>query len=151
MIREANELDILALGHIADVYVKEDKEHLALAYNRQKMMTSFINAMLSPDHNIFVAEVEGKIVGFMWSLVTSLPWSHELLGLDNIFYVLPEYRGKAGVGLIKAHESWCFSRGAKQVAISVASGIHPERTAVLFSRLGYHAVGFQYRKEIQNV
>ena len=148
MIRQAQDLDIFRLAELAEVYASEDESHLCLPYCRKHMMMNSANSMLDPSHNILVSIEGGRIVGFIWGVVTSLPWTPAKLGIDNIFYVLPEFRGKHGVLLIRAYEKWCISLGAEQIAISVSSSINVERTCKLFSRLGFEQQGYQYRKEV---
>lgn len=149
MIRRAIELDIFRLGVLADKYAKEDESHLSLPYDREHMMMNFASALQDTSHNILVSVQGNEIVGFIWGTVTCLPWTPAKLGLDNIFYVLPEYRGRHGVLLIRAYEEWCIQEGAGQISISVASGINVERTCKLFKRMGFKPTGYQYRKEVQ--
>jgi GNAT superfamily N-acetyltransferase len=149
MIRQANELDILALAKLAKDYAEEANHHDSLEFDMQYAMMSVATSFMHPDHCFLVAVQEGKLVGFLWGLVTPLPWSPALIAIDNVLYIKPELRGKAhGVRLIRKYEQWAEGRGAKQVSISIASGITEDATCNLYRKLGYHLVGSQFRKEI---
>lgn len=149
MIRQANELDILKLAQLAEAYSKEVNHHDNLEFDMEYAMMSVVTSFMHPEHCFFVAVVNGEIIGFLWGLVTPLPWSPALIAIDNVLYVKPESRGTAhGARLIRKYEQWAKSRGAKQISISIASGITDEATCNLYKILGYNLIGSQYRKEV---
>lgn len=149
MVREATELDLLKLMELGRDYALEANYHDSLPYDEEFAVNSAINSLLHPNYNIFVAVHEGEVVGFLWGSVSPMPWSPALIAIDNILYIKPEHRGRIlGVRLIKAYEEWAIGMGAKQVSISIASGLNEDKTCKLYERLGYHSVGRQYRKEV---
>lgn len=149
MVREANELDLMRLMELGRAYAVEADHHDSLPYDDNFAVNSAINSLLHPDYCILVVESEGEIVGFLWGAVSPLPWSPHLIAFDQVLYIQPECRGmKLGIQLIKAYEEWAIGRGAKQVSISIASGITEEKTKQFYSNMGYHHVGTQYRKEV---
>ncbi len=94
-----------------------------------------------------VAEHDGKIVGFMSGWVYQLYFSKTLSAQNNLWYVLPEYRGgMIGVRLLKMFESWAFDKGAKILVGGTSSGISMPRSNKLIEKFGYEPVGSEYRK-----
>ena len=150
MIRAAHELDVPRLAVLAELYTSEVHHHDSMTFDLEFAMSNIATAMMHEDSCILVCvDKSGEVIGFFWGFVTPLPWSRELIGIDNVLYVMPSVRGKAhGVRLIKAYEQWVKRRGAKQVSLSIASGITEEATGKLYQRMGYEKIGFQYRKEI---
>jgi GNAT superfamily N-acetyltransferase len=94
-----------------------------------------------------VAEHDGKVVGFMSGWVYQLYFSKTLSAQNNLWYVLPEYRGgMIGVRLLKMFESWAFDKGAKILVGGTSSGISMPRSNKLIEKFGYEPVGSEYRK-----
>jgi len=101
------------------------------------------------DSVILLAFSDSIPAGFLWGGCYEIPWSDKKLAMDTLLYVKPEFRGtKAGWLLMLAWERWAKEQGAVEVQISIASGIHEERTGSFYERLGYTKTGTQYRKEV---
>jgi GNAT superfamily N-acetyltransferase len=150
MIRDGVLLDSLrCCGELGPLYAAEARYHDSLTYDVEFCMTTMALSLKDPDNIFLVAVREGIVIGFLWGQTSYLPWSKELIATDNVFYILPEFRGGLyGVKLIRRYEEIAKERGAKQIALSIASGITEGRTSELYTHLGYHKVGIQHRKEL---
>jgi len=149
MVRFANELDIMRLAHLAELYSKEASNHDKLGFDIDYSIQNVSISMCSPLNYLSVVVVDGEVKGFLWAIATTLPWSKETIVFDNILYMLPEIRGSYNViSLIRHYESWCESVGAAYCCLSTASGIGTDRTCALYERMGYNPVGYQFRKEL---
>jgi hypothetical protein len=149
MVRYANELDILRLAVLAELYSKEAGNHDSFPFDVGLSIRNVSMAMTSPNNYIGVLIDGCEIIGFLWAVATQMPWSHSTVVFDNILYLLPEKRGGyKAASLIRHYESWCKSVGAVTCSMSTASGIGTDRTCALFERLGYSKVGVQFRKEL---
>tara|TARA_R110000782_G_scaffold75719_1_gene151094 strand:+ start:423 stop:896 length:474 start_codon:yes stop_codon:yes gene_type:complete len=96
---------------------------------------------------LFVAECDGNVIGFMSGWVDQLYFSKTLAAQNNLWYVLPKYRGgMIGVRLLKMFESWASEKGAKFLVGGTSSGIAMPRANKLIERFGYEPVGSEYRK-----
>ena len=149
MIRPMCELDIPKLASLGIDYAKEANNHDVFKYDIDTAMLNLAISIIDPDSCIFVAVKENEVIGFLWGLVSPLPWSTGKLAVDNILYVVPCCRGEIhGVRLIRAYEQWAKTKNASQVSISIASSITEDRTCNLYERLGYSYIGSQFRKDI---
>lgn len=149
-VRQATEWDLPAVIQLSLAYAEEADHHDNFTFDPELAALHGITAVRDPNSCFLVSVYEGKVVGFLWAILTTLPWSRTPIALDNILYVSPDYRGKQGMYLIRAYEKWAQECGAVEVNVSIASGITNERTESLYERLGYTKVGTSYRKEIPN-
>lgn len=135
---------------MAEDYAREVGKHSEITYSTEKAMQSAMSSLFSPSLTLKVCVLEGKMVGFIWACVGPLfIWSEDIVAMDQILYVKPEYRGtRAGVSLIKAYLSWAKDMGAKEARISCGSGIHEERTNALYEKLGFLRVGAYHRRPL---
>lgn len=148
MIRRATELDLFRLLRLAQKYREESKGYENHTIDETFAVTNAALSILDPNQCIFVAVARQEVVGLIWGLVTSLVWSPKKIAMDQMLYVLPEYRGRLGVRLIKTYLGWAKEVGAEEVFISSASRVNEDRTFRLFERLGFNQHGRQYRKEL---
>lgn len=146
--RQATLLDMLLIAPLASRYAQEANTKgfpVELDYSLQQAALTVMN-----DDGCFLIVFDGsEAVGFLWGFCCQLPWNPTKLAMDTLLYVEPQYRGsRAGYMLVRAWESWAQERGAKAVQLSVASGIHEEKTGEFYQRMGYTHIGTEYRKEL---
>jgi len=148
-VRQATLLDLLLITPLAELYVKEAKQHDQYTFDLQTSLHNASSTIMSEDGCFLVAIDKGLVVGFLWGHAANLPWSRKILAFDTILYVRPDKRkySSAGYKLMKHWEQWAKERGAEEVQISIASGIHEEDTLKFYKKLGYHYIGTQLRKE----
>jgi len=90
-----------------------------------------------------------EAVGICMGWVEETFFGPDLVGHQHIFYVTPSHRGRfLGPQMMRAWEEWCRMKGAKELWVSQATGIASERTAKLFTRLGYRVLGVIARKGV---
>ena len=148
MLREANHLDCLVLAQMGWDYHAEVGNHTSVPYCEKTSLLRTLQAVDDPNQLLLVYDKEG-IKGFIWAIVgPMLPWSPEPVAMDFILYVVPGARGSMiGFRLISYYQDWAFSKGAREVRISVASGINEERTSAFYERMGFLPTGKQFNKE----
>lgn len=148
IVRQATLLDLLSLAPLADLYAQEAKGHDEFTVDLEHCLSNSAMTIMSDDGCFLVAYEGTQPVGFLWGYATSMPWSKKKVAFDNILYTIPTKRnGKAGVMLMKEWELWAKERGAVAVQISIASGIHEEKTINFYKKMGYSYIGTQLRKE----
>lgn len=146
MIRQACFLDIPEIINLGCRYVEEEVRvvaHHSAEWNAEMSACGLIDAYSRPDQFLYVAVVDGEIVGFLWAVAHQLaPWNPAMVASDYLFYIVPERRGTMlGVRLIKAYKSWAESLACVEARLSIASGIHEEQTGKLYQRLGFSSFG----------
>lgn len=80
-----------------------------------------------------------KITGVLLGIVDRLWWSKARYATDLVFYCED---GKSGLPLLRSFVTWAWTvPGVIEVTCAQSSGIHVERTAVLYRRCGFTKVG----------
>lgn len=148
-IRQANLMDVMPMAQLAEVYSQEAPQMKLHTLDIPTLMASYFNTILSPDGYLAVMEIDGKIVGGMWGMMSTMPWSAVKVAQDIILFVKKEYRGQGNL-LVDDWVCWAESNGAKEVVLSTASGIKPESFGRLMKRKGFSLQGHTYSKEINN-
>lgn len=146
MIRQACFLDIPAIINLGCRYVEEEVRpvaHHSAAWDAELSACGLIDAYSSPEQFLYVAVVDGELVGFLWAVSHQLaPWNPARVASDYLFYIVPERRGTMlGVRLIKAYTAWAKSISCVEARLSIASGINEEKMGKLYQRLGYSPFG----------
>lgn len=145
MLRRANKDDIQAMVELVIPYLAESSWS-RMEYNRNKT-ADFLEDLMDDNGFLVVAEREGKIIGGMVGDIVR-PWfSDDLMGIEHILYVHPDYRmGRVPYQLIKAWTQWCIDNGAKQIRPMISSG---NFAAVrLYQAMGFQTVGGAFLMEV---
>ncbi|QGH45095.1 hypothetical protein [Ralstonia phage Reminis] len=147
-VRDATILDLLPLARLAESYLSEvrtmDNHPLCV----KTYMEGLAASILSDDGYVSVLEVDRKVVGGFWGIITNQPWSATKFAQDIIIYVEKPYRDGNGLKLIRQWMKWAKDKGAKEVYLSTASGIDTERFIRLTKLLGFEPVGHGFKKEV---
>lgn len=147
--RQAHLLDMLLIAPLAARYAEEVKTHSEFPVILDYSLDMVARTILTGGCFLIVFDNQ-KPVGFLWGFCCAMPWNPAKLAMDTLLYVEPEYRGsRAAFKLVQAWELWAREQGATSVQLSVASGIHEERTASFYQRMGYNHIGTEYRKELK--
>lgn len=146
-VREANLLDLLTMAQLAIAYSEEAPQMKVHTIDVRVLMESFANTILADTGYLKLLEIEGKIVGGMWGILTNMPWSSVKVAQDIILFVKKEYRGMGNL-LIDDWVSWAKVNGASEVILSTASGIKPKSFGRLMERKGFTLQGHTYSKEL---
>lgn len=114
---------------------------------RDEFLIAYDNVLRHRDQEtnvLFVAELEGTVVGYSLMTVSRLLHAPGLTAhLQEI--VVDEDSRKHGVGdrLMQANEHYCMGRGVRQLSASTA------RIGSFYNHRGFEAVGEHYRKVLE--
>lgn len=149
-LREATVWDVMPAMKLGERYVVEAGAYIDIPYNPELAAGRMLEALQDDDQLFLVYVREGEVVGLLWAAYGPfLIWSSECIVTDIVLYVMPEYRGtKGSLSLISAYRKWAESKGAKEARLSVASGIHEDKTGRLYNKLGFEHLGSQYRRKL---
>jgi ribosomal protein S18 acetylase RimI-like enzyme len=155
-IRKAERRDVASLGRLgamlmATHYAFDPQRFLAPAAGTESGYASFLGGMLdSPDDCVFVAEEEGKVVGYVFAALEPLSWK-ELRGPAGFIHdvaVAEESRHSgAGTKLIEAAIRWLRERGAPRVILWTAAPNAEAKS--LFHRLGFRDTMIEMTLELE--
>lgn len=147
MIRTATVDDIpriIELGHM----LHQSSSYAGMEFD-PGMAASFMEQLISGVGVVFVAEINGEVVGGIAGGITEQWFSSELLAFDYSFFIDPKARsGITATKLVKAFTSWAKLRGAKHVQIGITTGINVEGTARFYRALGFEDAGLFFNKRV---
>lgn len=154
MIRTATEFDALVALQMGEAYVQETGHYVDIPYDANLAVGNMLLAIHDPRQLFLIAvDSSGEAVGMLWAFCgPALPWSPAPVAVDQIVYVDPKKRGsKHGIELIQEYEKWAVNMGAVEVRLSIASGIHEDKSGKLYEKLGYDRLGSQFRRRYKYV
>ena len=141
MIRKAENKDISGIMEL----VKEAHSSSISRFVKLDPKTVRTNVqvcILSAEHFVVVAELDGKIEGAMIGVTHQLWYSRKKQATDLFFYVTEEGIG-VGANLMRRFISWAKDNpGVKEIMLGTTSGIGDvERTKKLHERMGAMRIG----------
>jgi len=146
-IFHAEPMDLPVIAEMGMAMAAESPKFRQLGYDPEKAEDVFERLMVND--SLWVAIVEGEVVGAIGGVVTPYWWGSASYGLDMFNYLMPEHRGGLlGARLVRTLEAWAAEQGAQEMIMGVSSGIHPERTGELYQRLGYEQTAVAYSKPL---
>lgn len=123
--------------------------YASLDYDPETLRETLDHAMAADNMLALVLEAaDGKLAGFFLAAETRHFFGRDHYACDLACYVAPEHRGGPGfVRMVRAYEAWCRIRGVREIHIGVSSGVTAERTARMFTKLGYSTPAMAFRKK----
>ena len=144
MIRFANQNDVDAMVDLGMIY------HEQLHVGFKPSYLSVHHTITSNLKNSFVAEVDGKIVGFFVAAIIPYMWNHDVkVGIELVYFVQESSR-RLGIGLelLKAMQDHMRASGAKFFIAGVAEGNESHRANQLYTAKGFSKMQTSYLKEL---
>ncbi len=128
-VRLGRATDLPAVGdlwaELIDFHITRDRRFLTARNARESFVRHLSGTILrSPDHAVFVAEVDGRIAGF---LVAKVEYGGPIFLNPNFGYItdacVDEAFRRQGIGhhLFGAAKSWFRARGLTNIRVSVAT------------------------------
>lgn len=152
LIRRANSEELAAVASLQQEFIKEhaelyDQKFYSMAGEAEKEWLSWaMKKMASDELDIFVADSEGSVVGYVSGWVEKRPPIYKLrdTGFLSNIYVTPEHRRKGIASRLNAALLQRFKeRGLSHVELSVDS--RAEETVSAWIKMGYKEVGKRMR------
>ncbi|WP_370153712.1 N-acetyltransferase family protein [Ferrovibrio sp.] len=149
VVRLARAEDIPALLSLGRLAHCETHYHF-VPFDEAKVMTTVARFLTNTErHCVFIAEWEGRLVGFLAGLVEDYFFSSACYARDIIFYIDASSRGTAlARQLVSAFTIWARRHGALEVQVGVSSGRKVDRAGQFLQRCGFTAVGGLYKRRL---
>ncbi|MFY3552929.1 GNAT family N-acetyltransferase [Achromobacter insolitus] len=139
MIEPGKPSDIDGLVELGRVMAAESPRWNRLAYSADRVRTTITSLMTMPEGLVLVARRDGLLAGGILAIAAPNWMSEELIAQELAFFILPQYRGSfTAARLICAMAAWSKAKGARWIEAGVSTGVHTERTAGLYRRLGFN-------------
>lgn len=149
MIRQATRDDMQALHRMARHFIEYGKHATFMSITDADLEAS-IGRLLDAGLCVFVAELNGDVVGMLVAAITS-PWfaPHIRMASELAWWMEPEARGTTiAIRLVKEYESWAVKHGAQIITMSSLSNESADRVGNMLRRLGYAQGESTHLKEI---
>ncbi|UZD96270.1 GNAT family N-acetyltransferase [Pseudomonas corrugata] len=140
MIRPAKHSDVPRLIELGTLL------HATTSYSTMSFCpdksAAFLHELINGQGVVFVAEVNGEVVGGMAGAVTDQWFSNDLIAYDYSIFVEPSRRnGVIAVRLIQTFKEWARIKGAKQIYMGIGTGVSVEGTTRLYESQGLRNIG----------
>lgn len=142
MIRPANPFDLPALLDLGERMHAESPRFSRLAFSRARLHDTLRGLLDSPAGFLWVAEMNGQVIGGMAGIIGPHWASEDLVATDLALFIDEKQRGGMSTArLITEYKRWAHQRGARIVQVGVTTGVQTEQTARLYERLGLARCG----------
>ncbi len=142
--READRIQTVALGK----QMHAEGAYAFLPFEEACAMALFDAHTGDPETScLWVGEEDHALTGLLAGRVDPYMFCTEYVAHDTLFYVAPRHRG-SGVAqaLVVAFRDWAQHRGARELSLSISTGVQVRRIGRLYERLGLHFVGGNYKQ-----
>lgn len=148
MIRPARHDDIPRIIELGTI-LHQTTSYAAQPFNAGKA-AAFMGALVDGAAGVlFVAEIDGVVVGGMAGGIVDQWYNDELVAYDYSLFVEPGRRnGIIAVRLIRAFEEWARIKGAKQIHMGIGTDMNVAGTSRLYESLGLKHFGPLFVKEL---
>jgi ribosomal protein S18 acetylase RimI-like enzyme len=155
VVRRATEADTQSLGRLGALlmrthYTFDPKRFLPPGSHPEEGYGRFLRSQLHDDDVVvFVAELEGSVVGYVYAALEPLSWKELRDACGFIHDVAVDEsarRSGAATALIEAAIDWLRSRGAPRVVLGTAD--QNEAAQRLFDRLGFRRTMIEMTREL---
>jgi len=151
--RDINEIIAMAREHAKDADVTE-----LLPVDDIHMTAMIKRLLIDDDKKCYVAEREGKIIGYALVGLTQKVWNPTLYGQVYFFFVHPELRNKhLADSLYNNITNWCKEQGCRFLEIGVTNFTkdfkgateYIDRAATYYEHKGCELMGYNYVRDLE--
>lgn len=154
-VRAATMDDMPALLLMSVAMHAESPRFRSAQYSEEKMFNIISFLIEHEDQGgVLVAESDAglgmpSVVGMLGFIVNEQFFGHDKIATDLGIYVAQQHRGSSAfLRLVSAFEKSAVAKGAKQITLSINTGVKSQRTADMLKRLGYDHYGFNVAKQV---
>lgn len=142
-VRRYKVSDIPGMLDTLGEFLKQEPDFCHIKYDRGKvdelLYTNVNNSFLFC--NVAVTQEE-DIVGGIFAQVLPFYFSNDVMAVDHLFFLLPEYRNvRVSATLINQYIAWAKARQVKRAMLSATTTIDKDRFGKLVGRFGFKEMG----------
>lgn len=148
MIRAAKHSDVPRLVELGAM-LHRSSGYASLPFSPGKV-ASFLGELIDGQSGVvFVAEIDGVVVGGMAGGIIDQWFCDEMVAYDYSIFIDPARRsGITAIRLVRAFEEWARLRGARHVQMGIGTQLNVEGTSKLYQSLGFELFAPLFQKEI---
>jgi GNAT superfamily N-acetyltransferase len=105
----------------------------------------------SHDARLMVVCDNDELCGYMTASLSKLTqWNDDLISIENLFYVFPQYRKtKVAAMLLRDFINWSKSMNCTLAIVTSRAALDGERVGKFYSRFGFEAMDTNYIMRLQ--
>ena len=140
MIRQAEMKDRIAMVRMARAFVETADAPLPFdAAYAERTAKEWISA---PDKLALVLDIDG-VRGMLCGASLLSPLVPVKIAIEQVFWIDPDFRGRAAVQFIRSYEAWASEQGCNMATLAT---IQSKGADCLYLRLGYDRAETHYVK-----
>lgn len=146
-VRPAEERDLPQCMSLSDKYWGRSI-YSVFTFDPVKAKAYGLAVIQNPWAMFWVAEDEGKIIGFVIAHLENPAFSTDLIGVHDYLFVSEEDRGRmAGIQLMRVYDHWAQDNKARMSTFMPAADGFDERWISFAEHLGFKKSGICFKKE----
>lgn len=150
MIRAMRPEDAPELVRLGQV-LHDTSSYAALPFNAEKVETFLLGLTTLDNGVVYVAEVDGRIVGGMAGGIVDQWFADYKTAFDYSVFIDPKYRnGLTSLKLLHAFFEWAKTKGADEIRLGITTGLHLQGTSEFYRWLGFEYTGVMFRMEVKH-
>jgi hypothetical protein len=143
-IREAVPTDVASAVGMVTRFLSSPPYNSLIEFDEMALVNSMSALIGGSDSVVFVAELDGRMVGVLGLRTYVHPVSGHTVCGEIFWWVDPAFRGMTGLRLLKVGEAWATERGARTLFMIAPT----DDIEKLYSALKYKKVEVSYKKEL---
>lgn len=149
-VREATIEDLVRYIELAQEFHDASPMHSFAAFEPDGYSVFFANALQNPDIGVWLAELDGEIVGITGALIYPLYFSpSKHIAQELWWWLTPQARGTgAGGQMFKKIQEWASDRGADALFMIALEDERVGKMEKLYRRAGFKPLERTFIKEV---
>ena len=141
-IRELCQEDIAKIISLMKNEAYPELKWQHVTFSEEACRESILFFSQNKNSKFFLALKKGEIIGYAPCFINRYTFSKDTYASDVTFFVKKEHRGSfAGKKLIEAMRDFAIKKGAKELFLTINSGVDIERTEKMLIRIGAEKIG----------
>jgi len=141
MIRRYEQQDIQVLLDLIEQHLSTSSMK-DIRFSRTKMSDLLHGNLRNLTFFVNVAVKDGQVVGGFCASLSAYIFSHEVMAVDNIFYIHPDHRDtQLATELVESYIEWAKNRKVRQIRLMNVTGLRPETFEKFAQKFGFRYVG----------
>ena len=150
IVRRMRDSDLLNVASLA-ARMHDETRYAELDFSEKSVIAFGITIMGDDRYFAGLAEEDGVLYGMLVGHVAPMPFGADTRAYSDWFYVCPEKRGTmTAKKLVHAFFEFARERNARDVVVSVSSGVNNERAGRFLERLGFQEKARSYERNIED-
>ena len=149
-VRAATTDDLPNYIQLARMFHAASPMHNVIPFDDEGYSKFFSRALQAPEVGVWLAEIDGEVVGIAGALLYPMYFSPKTLVAQELWWWLtPKARGSgAGAKMFKQIEDWAKSNGAAAVFMIALEDSRAKKMEHLYARAGFRPMERTFIKEV---